>query len=138
MVDLPSDRFQEEPPFTHCGVDMFGPFHIKERRNTLNCYGVLFTCLVSRAVHIEMAKVIDTDSFILALRHFIARRGNVRSIRCDNGVTLWEQKGSWQNPLKKWIMEKSNISCSIEDRLDCLEEKPTHDKSHWWDMGKED
>ena len=30
MADLPSDRFQEEPPFTHCGVDMFGPFHVRK------------------------------------------------------------------------------------------------------------
>ena len=81
----PSDRFQEEPPFTHCGVDMFGPFYIKQRQNTLKLYGVLFTCLVSRAVHIETTKTMDTDSFILAPRRFIARRGNVRSIRCDNG-----------------------------------------------------
>ena len=48
-------------------------------------HGVLFTCLVSRAVHIELTKTMDTDSFILTLRRFIARRGNVRSIRCDNG-----------------------------------------------------
>ena len=26
----------------------------------------------------------DTDSFILALWHFIARHGNIRSIQCDN------------------------------------------------------
>ena len=62
MADLPSDRFQKEPPFTPCGVDMFGPFHIKERRNTLKRYGVLFTCLVNRLVHIEMTKTMDTDS----------------------------------------------------------------------------
>ena len=30
MADLPSDRLQEEPPFSYCGVDMFGPFYIKE------------------------------------------------------------------------------------------------------------
>ena len=48
-------------------------------------HGVLFTCLMSCAVHIEMTKTMDTDSFILALRRFIGRRGNVRSIRCDNG-----------------------------------------------------
>ena len=35
MADLPQDRLKEEPPFTYCGVDMFGPFEIKERRNTL-------------------------------------------------------------------------------------------------------
>ena len=85
MADLPSDRFQEEPPFTHCGVDTFGPFPIKECQRTLKRYGVLFTCLVSHAIHIEMTKTMNTDSFILALRSFIARRGNVRSIRCDNG-----------------------------------------------------
>ena len=85
MADLPQDRLKEEPPFTYCGVDMFGPFEIKERRNTLKQYGALFTCLASRAIHIEMTKSMDTDSFILALWRFIARRGNIRSIRCDNG-----------------------------------------------------
>ena len=64
---------------------MFGPFEIKERRNTLERYGALFTCLAGRAIHIEMTNSIDTDLFILAPRHFIARRGNIRSIRCDNG-----------------------------------------------------
>ena len=85
MADLPPDRTKEEPPFTYCGVDMFGPFEIKERRTILKRYGALFTCLASRGIHIEMTKSMETDSFILALRRFIARRGSVRSIRCDNG-----------------------------------------------------
>ena len=85
MADLPHDRLKEEPPFTHCGVDIFGPFLIKERRNTLKRYGALFTCLASRAIHIEMIKNMDTESFILALRRFIDRRGNIRTTRCDNG-----------------------------------------------------
>ena len=55
--DLP----QNLPPFTYCGVDMFGPFEIKERRNTLKRYEDLFTCLASRAIHIEMTKSMDTD-----------------------------------------------------------------------------
>ena len=46
---------------------------------------MLFTCLVSHAIHIKMTKSMETDSFILALRRFVARRGNVRTIRCDNG-----------------------------------------------------
>ena len=47
--------------------------------------GVLLTCFVSRAVDIETTKSMETDSFILTLRRFIARRGNVRTIRSDNG-----------------------------------------------------
>ena len=73
------------PPFTNCGVDMFGPFWIKEGRKKLKRYGTLFTCLASRAVHIECTCSMDTDSFIQALRRFIARRGNIRILRCDNG-----------------------------------------------------
>ena len=47
MADLPPDRTKEEPPFTYCGLNMFGPFEIKERRTTLKRYGALFTCLAS-------------------------------------------------------------------------------------------
>ena len=64
---------------------MFGPFLIKEGRKELKRYGALFTCLTSRAVHIECTRSMDTDSFIQALRRFIARRGNIRILRCDNG-----------------------------------------------------
>ena len=38
-----------------------------------------------RAVHIEITHSLDTDSFILALRHLIARRGNIKTIFSDNG-----------------------------------------------------
>ena len=46
------------------------------------------TCLVSRAVHIEIANSLETDSFLNALRRFIARRGPVREIRCDSGTNF--------------------------------------------------
>ena len=85
MSDLPPDRVNPAPPFTYCGVDYFGPFLIKEGRKELKRYGVLFTCLVSRAIHIETANSLETDSFILALRRFIARRGPIQELRSDNG-----------------------------------------------------
>lgn len=49
-------------------------------------YGVIFTCLASRAVHLKVAASLDTDSYINALRRFIARRGHVKKIRSDNCV----------------------------------------------------
>lgn len=75
MADLPKDRATPVPPFTYTGVDYFGPFLIKEGRKEQKRYGCLCTCLASRAIHIETANSLETDSFIYTLRRFIARRG---------------------------------------------------------------
>lgn len=89
MADLPKERIlPDEPPFTSVGVDYFGPFDIKRGRTSLKRYGVIFTCLAVRAVHIEVASSLDTDSCIHALRRFVARRGQVSVIRSDNGTNF--------------------------------------------------
>ena len=88
MAELPRRRVTDSPPFTYCGVDMFRPFIKKEGRKELKRCGAMFTCLASRAVIIEITNSIETDWFILALRHFIARCGNVRSITSDNGTNF--------------------------------------------------
>jgi len=89
MADLPEDRVSsEEPPFSHVGVDYFGPFEVKRGRSLVKRYGVIFTCLAIRAVHIEVASSLDTDSCINALRRFISRRGQVSHIRSDNGTNF--------------------------------------------------
>ena len=56
MESLPQSRLQAfTPPFYNTGVDYFGPLLVKERRSTVKRYGCLFTCLVTRAVHLEIA-----------------------------------------------------------------------------------
>lgn len=52
MADLPTDRTDPSPPFTYCGMDCFGPFYTKQGRKVQKRYGLLFTCLCSRAIHI--------------------------------------------------------------------------------------
>ena len=48
----------------------------------------MFTCLCSRAIHIEVARSLETDSFILLLRRFVGRRGNICLMRSDNGTNF--------------------------------------------------
>ena len=85
MANLPSYRSNESVPFTQCGKDKFRPIVVKQRRIEVNHYGATFTCMASSVINIEVVFNLDTDSFILALRRLITRRGNVRSIYSDNG-----------------------------------------------------
>ena len=85
MANLPEDRVESAPPFTYCGMDCFGPFTIKEGRRELKKYAVIFTCMSSRAVHIEHLDDMTTDAFINALRCFTAIRGPVQQLRSDQG-----------------------------------------------------
>ncbi|KAK3730885.1 hypothetical protein QZH41_002978 [Actinostola sp. cb2023] len=101
MADLPKERVTPAPPFTFTGVDYFGPYIIKTGRKEVKRYGALFTCLASRAVHIEIANSLETDSFIQALRRFIARRGPVRTIRSDNGTNFVGAQAELRQAIKE-------------------------------------
>jgi len=85
MADLPGSRTEPLPPFSFCGMDCFGPFVTKQGRKEYKRYGLLFTCMCSRAVHIEMLDDMTTDSFIIGLWNFIAIRGAVTELRSDHG-----------------------------------------------------
>ena len=105
MSDLPESRSVSAPPFTYCGVDLFGPFLVKEGRREVKRWGVVFTCFGCRAIHLETTASMDTDSFILSLRRFLGRRGPVRSIRSDNGGNF---VGA-DNEMKKAMKELNHV-----------------------------
>ena len=84
---LPAFRVQEQPPFTFTGVDYAGPLYIRSREanKTWIC---LFTCCVTRAVHLELVTDMSADSFIRYLKRFAARRGMPKKILSDNGKSF--------------------------------------------------
>lgn len=89
VADLPADRITADlPPFTDVGMDYFGPVEVKQGRSTVKRYGVIFTCLTSREVHLEVAHTLDTDSCINAIKRFVCRQGQVQKIRSDNGTNF--------------------------------------------------
>ena len=73
-------------------------FVICSKWKELKCYGVMFKCLCSHAIHIEVAHSLDTDSFLLTLWRFIGRRGNIWSDNGSNFVgTVKELQKSFQD-----------------------------------------
>ena len=106
MGDLPADRLEPAPCFTYTGVDYFGPFYIKEGRSERKRWGCLFTCLVTRAIHIEVAATLSTDSFLNAFRRFVGRRGPVRVLRSDRGTNFVGAKAEMAAALAEMDQEK--------------------------------
>ena len=90
--DLPTLRVTETAAFTHVGVDYAGPLYLKPSQllpeGNTKSYICLFTCTSSRALHLELAPNLSTESFIRCLRRFVARRGIPCSITSDNAKTF--------------------------------------------------
>ena len=103
IASLPKDRIiPDESPFSRVGVDYFVPLQVKVKRSRLKRYNVIFTCLASRAVHLEVAASLDTDSYIKALRRFIARRGQVQRICSDNGTNFIGAERELTRSIQEW------------------------------------
>ena len=87
MVGVSSCRLHvDQLAFSSVGIDFFGPLNAKQGRLTVKRYGCVFTCLTMRAIHIEIAHSLNTDSFLHALRS--ACRGTPKQIFSDNGTNF--------------------------------------------------
>ena len=162
MADLPTDRVTpEKPPFTFVGVDCFGPFVVPRGRSHVKRYGVLFTCLSIRAIHLEVTHSLDTDSFINAMQQFIARRGQPEEVRSDNGgnfvrgerelceaIEGWNQNKIGEFLLQwnvRWTFNPQEVLIMVESGLGPWTLHKDHEKGYgrfdkgadpwWWTLG---
>lgn len=102
MAPLPAARLSSfTRPFTYVGIDLFGPLLVKVGRSTAKRWICLFTCLTTRAVHVEVAYSLSTSSCVSCIRRFVCRRGAPAEIYSDNGTNF---QGA-ENVLRKQIEE---------------------------------
>ncbi|XP_062700056.1 uncharacterized protein LOC134284792, partial [Aedes albopictus] len=89
MAPLPLARVaHHERAFTYTGVDYFGPLLVKQGRSNVKRWIALFTCLTVRAVHLEVAYSLSTESCISCVRRFVGRRGSPAEFFSDNGTNF--------------------------------------------------
>ena len=59
---------------------------VKQGRNELKRYACIFTCLCTRATHLEVVHDLTTESVLMAYRRFLAVTGSVtKTFYSDNG-----------------------------------------------------
>ena len=90
MGNLPSLRVKPARPFLKFGVDYAGLFLTRQggrrSKTKVKCYAALFICLVTKTVLIEHVSDLTTESFLVALRRFVSRRGRSHNIYSDNST----------------------------------------------------
>ena len=110
---LPKIRVMEAPPFTVTGVDFTGALYVKEREET-KVYICLFSCAVTRAVHLEVVTDLTVETFLLAFRRFCSRKSVPQKMISDNASTYLAAAEELQRMFNsvelKEALESQNIS----------------------------
>ena len=90
MGDLPSARLDfNSPVFSQTSSDLFGPFEVKTSRNcTKKVWGILYTCLTTRAIYATVVESQSTEHQILTLRQFIGLYSKPKKLWTDNGTNF--------------------------------------------------
>ena len=91
MSPLPIERIRISPAFYNVGIDYFGPYAVRgevQKRTRGKVYGVIFTCLASRAVHVDIANDYSTDGFLATYDRYTSIRGYPHKIYSDKGSNL--------------------------------------------------
>ena len=112
MGELPKVRTEPyTPPFENTALDFFGPLRVKYTgRSVKDGYVCLMTCMVTRAVHLELCTDASTDQFLLAWRRFACSRGvSCKYVWSDNGSNfLWELQRKSRKSSKIGMKARSN------------------------------
>ena len=81
-------RVQQSMPFEVTGIDFTGALYVRDAKGENKVYICLFTCAVSRAIHLEIVTDLTVECFLQAFRRFSSRRSLPRLVLSDNGSTF--------------------------------------------------
>ncbi|XP_046854266.1 uncharacterized protein LOC124447403 [Xenia sp. Carnegie-2017] len=125
-ANLPAFRVEQSEPFSKTGVDFAGPLYVKNAPGgTDKVYIALFSCCVTRALHLDLVKDLSADEFVRCLRRFAARRGTPSLMVSDNAKTFKATVKTLENLYKNERMQGYLGNNRIEWKFN-LERAP------WW------
>ena len=91
MSDLPVERTTPAAPFQYTTLDLFGPYTVRDmikRRSKMKVWGVVYSCMASRAIHADLVEDLSTEGFLKTYLRFTALRGHPRKLWSDPGTNF--------------------------------------------------
>ena len=92
LVDLPGFRMDNSRAFKNDGVDYLGPLFVlpvfKPEKQLLKVWVVIYTCVSTRGIVLDVVENMSSNAFLNSLRKFIARRGAPTLIVSINGKSF--------------------------------------------------
>ena len=117
MPPIPTERVSTSAPFTYAGVDYFGPLFTKKRTETQKVWVCLYTCLVTRAIHLELMYDMTTQQFLLGFRRFIACHGKPNRIISDNAAQFKLASETINKVWRQILTEEDIVSYSANENI---------------------
>ena len=115
MADLPIERLEEKVfLFANTGVNYFGSFEVRFISKSKKRWCCLFTCLTTRAVHVEVVPSLEADACLAAITRFIARRGKPNIILNVNGTNVVGAAREMREWIEGW--NQSDIEQSLAQK----------------------
>ena len=115
ITRVPLNRLSNDFAFSKIGVDYAGAMYVKDiyspSKDAQKVYISLYTCLSSRALHLDLVPDMSSEAFVRSLKRCIGRREIPSLIVSDNGKTFKGQEiksfTSSKNMKWRYIVEKS-------------------------------
>jgi hypothetical protein len=116
MAPLPEHRMGPAPVFESTAVDLFGPITFQDtinKRGNGKAWGVVFVCTATSLMHVEVTDAYSTDSFLLAVRRFMAIQGAPSRSSRTKERNWWQPlsrsaRGTGQEYTRRWALGEQN------------------------------
>ena len=123
---LPNDGTEQVMPFQVIGTDFVNPIHYRAKtKKEQKAYILIFSCSVSRAVHLELISNTTTKKFVKCLKRLVARRGKPTTIYSDNAKSF-QAAAKW---LKQIIKSEQLHEHLTKENINWKFNLP---KAPWW------
>ena len=109
MADVPQERLAfRSPTFSNTETDYFGRFFVSGKLSTQKWWGIIFTCLTTRTVHLEVVPSKVTSSYVMEIELLV--------VCCGVPGVLWSKistnfiaiEGDFLNNVFNWIQQTLN------------------------------